>query len=131
MWSNIWAVLGHCFYTSDWHGTTQIFFRLSYPNPFGTKHDRFGSGWSGPAQFPALTAGSSSPPYAAPARRGHSRCSPPGGPQAEGDHAEKPDAEQPDLAAVRADYLPAQNWTSYVSPPFELEKKRMLEIPKE
>jgi hypothetical protein len=31
--------------------------------------------------------------------------------QAEGDHAEQPDAEQPDLAAVRADYLPAQNWT--------------------
>jgi hypothetical protein len=24
------------------------------PNPFGTKHDRLGPGWPGPAQFPAL-----------------------------------------------------------------------------
>jgi hypothetical protein len=29
--------LGHCFYTSGWHGTTQKLFGLS--NPFGTKHD--------------------------------------------------------------------------------------------
>jgi hypothetical protein len=27
---------------------------FSGPNPFGTKHDGFGPGWPGPAQFPAL-----------------------------------------------------------------------------
>jgi hypothetical protein len=26
------------------------------PNPFGAKHDRLGSGWPGPTQFPALVA---------------------------------------------------------------------------
>jgi hypothetical protein len=70
MWSNIraglgparpnegtaWfrAGLGHCFYTSGWHGTAQKLFGLFGPNPFGTKHDGLGPGRPGTAQFLAL-----------------------------------------------------------------------------
>jgi hypothetical protein len=36
-------------------GTTRLKKCLGFPgpNPFGTKHDRLGPGWPGPAQFPA------------------------------------------------------------------------------
>ena len=73
MWSNIraglgparpnegtaWfrAGLGHCFYTSGWHGTAQKSLGFAGPNPFGTKHDGLGPGQPGTAQFPALCKG--------------------------------------------------------------------------
>jgi hypothetical protein len=70
MWSNIrtglgparpnkgttWfrAGLGHCFYTSGWHGTAQKMFELSWPEPVWHEARWLGPGWPGPAQFPAL-----------------------------------------------------------------------------
>jgi hypothetical protein len=70
MWSNIRAGLGparpnegttwfrvglgHCFYTSGWHGTAKNCLGFLGPNLFGTKHDGLGPGRPGTAQFPAL-----------------------------------------------------------------------------
>jgi hypothetical protein len=79
MWSNIragfgparpnegtaWfrAGLGHCFYTSGWHGTAQKLFGLSWPEPIW--HEARWA-WAGPARhgpIPSTTRGAASPMF--------------------------------------------------------------------
>jgi hypothetical protein len=73
MWSNIraglgpawpnegttWfrAGLGHCFYTSGWHNTTQKFFGLSWPEPVWHEARWAWAGLARPDPIPSTTPG--------------------------------------------------------------------------